>query len=76
MPPLTFGKSVPLQAPWQDTLALVRFIIGLSTSTTTLAVFEQPLPSVPVTVYAVVVVGEALTTVPDEEFKVAAGLHT
>ena len=48
----------------------------LPTDTVKLAVFVQPFPSVPVTVYVVVAVAVLVTGVPVVELRPVTGLHT
>lgn len=49
---------------------------GVFTNTEVVAVFTQPLLSVPLTVYAVVDAGEATTVFPEEAFNPVEGDHT
>jgi hypothetical protein len=58
------------------TLAVIDAVGNGLTVTTTWSVFTQPLASVPVTVYVVVAVGEAVTLAVFVALKPVDGLHT
>lgn len=72
-PPATRGSAAPEHAVCADG-DTVTLIEGL-TVTVTLAVFVQPEALIPVTVYAVVVVGFAITTAPVAALSPVAGDH-
>ena len=64
---------MPLQTVVEEGLTVIAG--GVETFTVLVAVFTQPFASVPVTVYVVVVVGDAVTLVPVEELSVPDGVH-
>ena len=78
MPPFPLRVNVPLFALAQAvvTCGEIEPPLGAGfTLTVTDVVFVHPFPSVPITVYVVVVVGPAVTVAPVVDDKPMAGLH-
>jgi len=77
-PPFPLNVSIPLFELAQAvvTCGAIEPPLGAGfTVTNTVVVFVHPFPSVPVTVYVVVVVGPAATVAPIVDDNPAAGLH-
>jgi hypothetical protein len=76
-PPFPLKVSIPLfESHKRGHLRRNRTPFGAGfTVTTTVVVFVHPFPSVPVTVYVVVVAGPAVTVAPVVDDNPVAGLH-